>query len=93
MVWNIDLSQRGIGGDDFEPVSVGVEFHSLAPVATITSCSGVVVGTITGQAMSARISRKGNPLICNYLKTQTLYARVYSFSLLLIIGSLLPVFP
>ncbi len=37
---NIDGFHMGIGGDDSSSPSVSAEF-SLAPVATITSCSGV----------------------------------------------------
>ncbi|VCY93696.1 Beta-galactosidase [Klebsiella pneumoniae] len=44
-----------VGGDD--SARQCRRNSSLAPVATITSCSGVKI-IITGQAMSARISRK-----------------------------------
>ncbi len=87
---NIDGFHMGIGGDDSWSPSVWRN-STLAPVATITSCSGVKK-IITGQAMSARISRKEIHYVL-FKKHKLLDVRFILFLLLFYHGSLLPVFP
>lgn len=88
---NIDGFHMGIGGDDSsEPVSIGgipAERRSLPlPVGLVSKI------IITGQAMSARISRKEIHYVL-FKKHKLLDVRFILFLLLFYHGSLLPVFP
>ncbi|XNM89678.1 hypothetical protein ACLK1X_02070 [Escherichia coli] len=87
---NIDGFHMGIGGDDSWSPSVSAEFQR-APVATITSWSGVKNNN-NRQAMSARISRKEIHYVL-FKKHKLLDVRFILFLLLFYHGSLLPVFP
>ncbi len=79
----------GIGGDDSWSPSVSCN-SSLAPVATITSCSGVKNNN--RQAMSARISRKEIHYVL-FKKHKLLDVRFILFLLLFYHEAYFPFFP
>lgn len=87
---NIDGFHMGIGGDDSEPVSIGgipAERRSLPlPVGLVSKI------IITGQAMSARISRKEIHYVL-FKKHKLLDVRFILFLLLFIMGAYFPFFP